>query len=123
MRAEPAALGGLHRRRSCGEGIPGDDSRCGIPRCPGPAEGRLLLEIVFGEHEADHEVVRSQERRRGSGETLDRGPDEVPPLRPGAVVVPYIRVAEEVLQEEPRVRGPRSDPSGFTDLVRVHKYH
>ncbi len=35
---------------------------------------------------------------------LDRRPHEVPPLRPGAVVVPDVRVTEEVLQDEPRMR-------------------
>src|SRR6266699_4186863 len=40
---------------------------------------------------------------------LDRRPHEVPPLRPGAVVVPDVRVSEEVLQDEPRVRRPLAD--------------
>src|SRR5256712_4864408 len=42
-------------------------------------------------------------RLRQSG-PLDRRSDEVPPIRPGAVVVPDVRVAEEVLQDEPGVR-------------------
>src|SRR2546430_11848286 len=36
---------------------------------------------------------------------------EVPPFRPRAVVVPDIRVAEEVLQDEPRVGRPFADPA------------
>src|SRR5437667_4068895 len=46
------------------------------------------------------------------------------PFRPGAVVVPDIRVAEEVLQDEPRVGRPFAvRPAGFGDLARIHKYH
>src|SRR6266571_5497387 len=48
----------------------------------------------------------------GVSRLLDWRPHEVPPLRPGAVVVPDVRVAEEVLQDEPRVRRPLADPGG-----------
>src|SRR5437867_3781422 len=52
---------------------------------------------------------------------LDRRSDEVPPLRPGPVVVLHVRVAEEVLQREPRVAGPLADPAVRDDLlVRRH---
>ena len=50
---------------------------------------------------------------------LDRRPHEVPPLRPGAVVVPDVRVAEEVLQDEPRVGRPLADPAVGDDLLFV----
>src|SRR6266571_435074 len=46
------------------------------------------------------------------GSLLDRRPHEVPPLRPGAVVVPDVRVAEEVLQDEPCVGRPLANPGG-----------
>src|SRR5207249_2018489 len=48
---------------------------------------------------------------------LDRRPHKVPPLRPGAVVVPDVRVAEEVLQDEPRVRRPLPDTAVGDDLL------
>src|SRR5437016_7522105 len=52
---------------------------------------------------------------------LDWRPHEIPPLGPGAVVVPHIRVAEEVLQHEPGVRRPLADPAVGDDLlVRRH---
>src|SRR2546430_13428309 len=48
---------------------------------------------------------------------------EVPPLRPGAVVVPDVRVAEEVLQDEPRVGRPLADPAVCDDLlIRRHAF-
>src|SRR5439155_22607898 len=52
---------------------------------------------------------------------LDRRSHEVPPLRPGAVVVADVRVAEQVLQDEPRVGRPLADPAVGDDLlVRRH---
>src|SRR2546422_8159978 len=45
------------------------------------------------------------------------------PIRPRAVVALDVRVAEEVLQDEPRAGRPFADSSGFTDLARIHKYH
>src|SRR2546430_3163709 len=46
---------------------------------------------------------------------------EVTPFGPGAVVVPDVRVAEEVLQDEPRVGRPFADPAVRDDLsVRRH---
>src|SRR3990172_11453836 len=40
---------------------------------------------------------------------LDRLADHAAPLRPGAVVVEDLRVAEQVLQDEPGVRGALAD--------------
>src|SRR5207245_8543303 len=40
---------------------------------------------------------------------LDGDADEASPLRPGAVVVPHLRVAKEGLEHEPGVRGPLAD--------------
>src|SRR3990172_9519366 len=40
---------------------------------------------------------------------LDRLADHAAPLRPGAVVVADLRVAEQVLQDEPGVRGALAD--------------
>src|SRR5438128_10065505 len=51
-----------------------------------------MLEVLF------------QVRGRGGLGLLDRRPHEVAPLRPRAVVIPKVRVAEEVLQDEPGVR-------------------
>src|SRR5437667_7227949 len=54
---------------------------------------------------------------------LDRRAHEVPPLRPGAVVVPDVRVAEEVLQDEPRVGRSLADPAVRDDLLlRRHAF-
>src|SRR5438093_2305246 len=54
---------------------------------------------------------------------LDRRAHEVPPLRPGAVVVPDVRVAEEVLQDEPRVARSLADAAVCDDLlVRRHAF-
>src|SRR5918992_4075084 len=40
---------------------------------------------------------------------LDRGADEIAPLRPGAVVVLHVRIAEQVLEHEPGVTGALAD--------------
>jgi hypothetical protein len=60
-----------------------------------------------------------QPRRPGVPPTslglLDWCPREIAPLRPGAVVVPDVRVAEEVPQDEPPVGRP------FPDSARVHR--
>src|SRR2546430_14913651 len=57
------------------------------------------------------------------GLLLDWRPHEVAPLRPGAVVVPDVRVAEEVLQDEPRVGRPLADPAVCDDLlIRRHAF-
>src|SRR5467141_1294198 len=48
---------------------------------------------------------------------LDRRPHEVAPLRPGAVVVLHVRVAEEVLEDEPGVGRPLPDPAVRDDLL------
>src|SRR6267378_8398313 len=48
---------------------------------------------------------------------LDRRPHEVAPLRPGAVIVLHVRVAEEVLQDEPGVGRPLPDPAVCDDLL------
>src|SRR5881396_2763503 len=47
---------------------------------------------------------------------LDRRPLEVPPFRPGAVVTTDVGVAEEILQDEPRVKRPVADPAVGDDL-------
>src|SRR5437016_2424816 len=62
--------------------------------------------------------------RKSSGNVnvclLRRISHEVSPLGPGPIVVPDLRVAEEVLRNEPRVRRLLADPSGFTDPARLH---
>src|SRR5713226_5332701 len=50
---------------------------------------------------------------------LDRRPDQAPPLGPGPVVIPHVRVSEQVLQNEPGVRRALADPAvGDHLLVR-----
>src|SRR3990172_2133494 len=52
---------------------------------------------------------------------LDRLADHAAPLRPGAVVVADLRVAEQVLQDEPGVRGALADAAvGDGRLVLRH---
>src|SRR6267143_2833970 len=56
----------------------------------------------------------------GSGRlALDRRPDQASPLGPGPVVIAYVRVSEQVLQDEPRVRRALANPAvGDHLLVR-----
>src|SRR2546425_488825 len=77
VRAEPATLGGLHRRRSRRAGVHGDDPGGGVPGRPRPETHRLLREVVLREHEAHNEDVRGGERRRRGTEALAL------PIRPG----------------------------------------
>src|SRR5436309_1501925 len=59
--------------------------------------------------------------RPGGG--LIQRPHEVAPFRPRAVVIADVRVAEEVLQDEPRVGRPLPDPAVRDDLlVRRHAF-
>src|SRR2546430_12855755 len=53
----------------------------------------------------------------GGTSLLDRRLHEVPPFRPGAVVVLHVRESEEVLQDEPGVGGPLADPAIGDDLL------
>src|SRR5687767_717171 len=52
------------------------------------------------------------------GAASDRGAHQVAPLRPGAVIVANLRVAEQVVQYEPGVRRPLADPAVRDDVVR-----
>src|SRR4030065_218439 len=61
-------------------------------------------------------------RRQGGGAvcrlclSLDWRVDQAAPLRPGAVVVAHVRVAQQVFQNEPRVRRPLADAAVGDDL-------
>src|SRR5215211_2003035 len=57
--------------------------------------------------------------RSGAGISFDRNVDEVPPLGPGAVVVPDILVAEKLAEDEPRVRAPLADAAVRGDALVV----
>src|SRR5437870_2594735 len=91
----------MHRRRGGGEGIPGDDSGRGSLRCSDSTEGRLLREIVLGEHEADHEILRGEERRRFGGETIVRDVDRS---------IPEFGEKRSLCEWPPLVSSPRSSP-------------
>src|SRR6266566_4337563 len=76
---------------------PRDSSVCAsVPDSGRPAPGVACVPLVSGSSAFRFSL-------------LDRRPHEVPPFRPRAVVVPAVRVAEEVLQDEPRVRRPLAD--------------
>src|SRR3954471_9171735 len=45
----------------------------------------------------------------GRTSLLDRNVDEVPPLRPRAVVVGHVLVTEQLAQDEPRMRAALAD--------------
>src|SRR5439155_27027423 len=48
---------------------------------------------------------------------LDRHPDERAPLGPRAVVVADVRIAEQLMEHEPRVRGPLADAAVRDDVL------
>src|ERR1700682_2944272 len=48
-------------------------------------------------------------RRIDAGRPLDRGFDEISPFRPGTVVVANVLVAEEILEDKPRMAGALAD--------------
>src|SRR5713101_8943362 len=50
-----------------------------------------------------------------SGALFDRDVHEIPPLRPRAVVVAHVLVAEQLAQDEPRMSASLADPA-----VRSH---
>src|SRR5207248_900221 len=57
----------------------------------------------------------------GAGSAFDRCGDQAPPLGPGAVVVADVGVAEQVIQDEPGVRGALPISAiGDDGLVRCH---
>src|SRR5829696_4689298 len=63
-------------------------------------------------------LVPSAECRVPSAEPaspLDRRRDEVPPLRPRAVVVPHVAVPEELPEHEPAVRRALADAAVGND--------
>src|SRR5438445_9092187 len=65
--------------------------------------------------------------RKSSGNVnvclLRRISHEVSPLGPGPIVVPDLRVAEEVLENEPRVRRSLADPRGEAHTAHIrHVY-
>src|ERR1700730_9080046 len=51
------------------------------------------------------------------GLLLDRDADGAAPLGPGAVVVPDLRISEQLLQDEPGVGGTLADPAIRDDLA------
>src|SRR2546430_10316023 len=83
------------------------------------------MDAVHGPHLKDSapKIIGANSSSRGS---LGLGPldwrsHEIPPLRPGPIVVSDVRVSEEVLQDEPRVRRSLADPAVGDDLfVRRH---
>src|SRR5919106_396873 len=59
--------------------------------------------------------------RPGLGALLDWHVDQIPPLGPGAVVVPYVLVAEQLAEHEPGVSAPLADTAvGRHGHVRTH---
>src|SRR5712664_2408002 len=73
---------------------------------------------------APHRLVRDSSTRSGGiqprrGLSFNRHPDQTAPLRPGAVVVLDLRVAQQIRQREPGERGPLADPAvGNHVLIR-----
>src|SRR5205823_8531108 len=79
--------------------------------------GRRQLRV--GSHRPDRPGTAGTAAAGALGALLDRDVHHVPPLRPRAVVVLDVVVAQELVQHEPGVRRALADPAVGDDRVAV----